>query len=221
MAEMILVRHAQASFFDGNYDQLSEIGKQQAINLGAYLSAMEMTFDGIYIGTQYRHQQTLESILTLSDNNQADIQQNSGLNEYDFDAILHAYQTVLASKPANYIRHEAFKSLKAGLNAWANGELDQYVPESWADFEERITDALSKMMNEKHRRILVVTSGGPISTILKQVLNLPPSVAIDLNLQLKNTALCRCFFNAKSIKMASFNETPHILPNYSDLITFT
>ena len=37
MAELMVVRHAQASFGTDNYDKLSELGHRQSAVLGAYL----------------------------------------------------------------------------------------------------------------------------------------------------------------------------------------
>ena len=38
MSELIIVRHGQASFLSGNYDQLSERGALQSQRLGTWLA---------------------------------------------------------------------------------------------------------------------------------------------------------------------------------------
>ena len=45
MSTLALVRHAQASFFADNYDQLSPVGEQQARLLGQYWVKRQMRFD--------------------------------------------------------------------------------------------------------------------------------------------------------------------------------
>ncbi len=63
MAELFLVRHAQASFGSDNYDQLSELGYQQSAWLGEYFRNRGIAFDELITGTQLRHRQTLDEIV--------------------------------------------------------------------------------------------------------------------------------------------------------------
>ena len=62
MAELLLVRHAQASFHAADYDCLSPLGEQQSRWLGEHFAARGITFDAVVTGTLRRHQQTLEGI---------------------------------------------------------------------------------------------------------------------------------------------------------------
>ena len=64
MAQIYLVRHGQASFGSSNYDQLSELGFEQARLLGRHGGRANLTFaDGHAEG-----QQTNKTWRTLSDN---------------------------------------------------------------------------------------------------------------------------------------------------------
>ncbi|HEX5612745.1 MAG TPA: phosphoglycerate mutase family protein, partial [Burkholderiales bacterium] len=47
MAELYLVRHAQASFGTEDYDRLSELGRRQARWLGEYFAERGMRFDRV------------------------------------------------------------------------------------------------------------------------------------------------------------------------------
>src|SRR5215469_5882525 len=58
MGRLLLVRHAQASFFSQNYDQLSVLGEEQSRHLGEYWSRHKTTFDRIATGPSVRHQRT-------------------------------------------------------------------------------------------------------------------------------------------------------------------
>jgi len=60
------------------------------------------------------------------------------------------------------------------------------------------------------QRVLVVSSGGPIGMLAKQVLEAPARTAIELNLQIRNSSFSHYFFNEQSIKLASFNNIPHL-----------
>ena len=61
MSELILIRHAQASFGHENYDNLSALGHDQAALLGSLFERLKITPDRVVIGTQKRHLQTLDS----------------------------------------------------------------------------------------------------------------------------------------------------------------
>ena len=59
MAELVLVRHGQASFGADDYDRLSELGWQQSRWLGEYFRERGAAFDLILRGSLRRHAETL------------------------------------------------------------------------------------------------------------------------------------------------------------------
>jgi len=62
MAELYLVRHAQAAFGTDDYDRLTELGHRQARWLGEYFAERGMGFDRVLTGTLRRHRETLQAI---------------------------------------------------------------------------------------------------------------------------------------------------------------
>lgn len=62
MGNLYLVRHGQASFGAADYDQLSPLGHQQSVRLGAYFQQQGLLFDAVLCGTLRRHQQTWAGI---------------------------------------------------------------------------------------------------------------------------------------------------------------
>ncbi len=62
MSELFLVRHAQASFGEDDYDRLSPLGHQQARWLGEYFKFRKLRFDHVICGEMTRHRETLEGI---------------------------------------------------------------------------------------------------------------------------------------------------------------
>jgi broad specificity phosphatase PhoE len=58
--------------------------------------------------------------------------------------------------------------------------------------------------------VLIVSSGGPISHALGHVLGLGHDAMIDLNLQLRNSALCELRVSARRLSLVSFNTLPHL-----------
>jgi broad specificity phosphatase PhoE len=63
MGTLYLVRHGQASFGADDYDQLSPLGRQQAVRLGEYWrGSRARRFDAVLTGTLRRHTQTWTGI---------------------------------------------------------------------------------------------------------------------------------------------------------------
>src|SRR5262245_53746643 len=58
MSSLTLVRHAQASFFADDYDELSLVGQQQARELGEYWANHRVIIEEVYVGPRRRHLQT-------------------------------------------------------------------------------------------------------------------------------------------------------------------
>ena len=61
MTKIYLIRHGQASFGSDNYDQLSEIGRQQAAVLGDYFFNHEIKFDHIIHGRGFLNIANIDS----------------------------------------------------------------------------------------------------------------------------------------------------------------
>ena len=64
MGEIYLVRHGQASFGAADYDQLSDLGFEQARRLGLWLAETGQRFNLAVTGALRRHHQTAASCLT-------------------------------------------------------------------------------------------------------------------------------------------------------------
>ena len=219
MAEVLLVRHAQASFGADNYDQLSVLGLQQARWLGQYCAARKLRFDRVICGTQQRHRQTVASILEGL-GAEVELQTLPGLDEFDFAALLKAtLQKTGEAAPSK--REDFYRLLKRALALWQQDALPGPLPESWDDFRQRTTAAMRDIQLSSAGRSLVVSSGGPISVITAQVLGAPAHTMIELNLQIRNTALTQFFANAKTLRLLSFNAVPHLdHPERLDAITY-
>jgi broad specificity phosphatase PhoE len=56
MGILFLVRHAQASFLEQNYDKLSALGEAQACHLGEYWARRKILFDRVCAGPRVRQE---------------------------------------------------------------------------------------------------------------------------------------------------------------------
>jgi len=215
---VILVRHAQASFGSANYDQLSERGEQQAQRLAAWLVAHpELDFSHVAAGTLRRHAQTLAAIeMAFQRARRAlpALAQDADWNEFDHDALFHAYVVRHSTDPllttAHADQRAAHALMRAVLRAWAEGELDDDVPESWTTFGTRVAQARAKLDSAARGRVLVVTSGGPISRCAQAALGCDDRRAVTLNLALRNTAVSEFRTRDDDWELHIWNMLPHL-----------
>jgi broad specificity phosphatase PhoE len=220
VAELYLVRHAQASFHSADYDCLSALGERQSRWLGEYFASRGIRFDVLITGTLRRHRQTLAGILEGMELDAAgDAIELPGLDEYDFralvaafaaanpdDARVAAWRAEPAAKPAFY------RLLKLAMLAWSAGELPGPLPETWADFMQRTTDAGASLqaLTARGSRLLAISSGGAMSALLGARLGLSPAHIADLNMQVRNTSVSHFHLNRERFLLSSWNAVPHL-----------
>lgn len=222
MAQLYLVRHGQASFGSADYDQLSELGGQQSHWLGRYWAERGMQFDRVFIGTQLRHRQTADGICRGIGQSPT-FSEHPGLNEYDFHALYKALGNEHAAieRLATADKRSFYQGLKHVLQLWALDQLAGPLPESWNAFAQRVDDARRFIQQCGSQRVLVVSSGGPIGMIVRQVLQAHAHSAIELNLQVINTGISHFYFNERVLRLASFNNIPHLdLPDRLHAISY-
>jgi len=220
MAELVLVRHGQASFGAENYDKLSELGWRQSRWLGEYFAERGIEFDRVVRGSLRRHAETLVGIAEGA-GRPIDGVEDARLNEYDAHALLNAHLKGEA-KPQGGDRREHFRILREAMYAWTDGTLEGALHEPFADFRNRVLAALAAARAGRAKRVLVVSSGGPISTVLAQVLGMPLRGVVDLNLQTRNTGITELQAGASRIHCVSFNNVPHLdRPDRAGALTYS
>jgi len=222
MGTLYLVRHGQASLGAADYDQLSDLGLRQSVHLGDYFAGQGLHFDALIAGTLRRHTQTLAGILQGM-GHQADHLPWAGLNEYDSEAVIAAIHPQPLVKPDTpELVRQHFRLLRDGLAAWMAGDTQPAGMPAYRDFVAGVTGALDHVRAQHYgRTVLVVTSGGPISTAVGQVLGTSPATTIELNLRLRNTSVTEFAFNPKRLSLVTFNTLPHLdAPGLRDAITY-
>jgi broad specificity phosphatase PhoE len=223
MGTLYLVRHGQASFGADDYDQLSELGQRQSVRLGEYFAQKDIHFDALIAGTLRRHKQTLAGIL-LGMKRQGEHLSWEGLNEYDSEAVIatvHPHKLEKPDSPEMYRHH--FRLLRDGLAQWMAGATSPAGMPSYRDFVAGVAGALDHVRaNHYGQNVLVVTSGGPISTAVGQVLGASTQAVIDLNLRIRNSAITEFAFTPKRHMLVSFNAIPHLEhPDLAQWITYS
>lgn len=224
MGTLYLVRHGQASFGADDYDQLSPLGQRQCERLGAWFAGRGLCFDAVLTGTLRRHQQTVAALATGALWGEAAPvpQPHAALDEYDSQALIRAVAPAPltdARTPEGYRQH--FRLLRDALAQWMAGVIDPEGMPRWHDFAQGVAGVLEQVRRAHDGDVLIVSSGGPIAAAAAQVLGAPAETAIELNMRLRNSALSEFTFNARHIRLLTWNTLPHLDdPALADWVTY-
>lgn len=225
MGTLYLVRHGQASFGADDYDQLSELGWRQARRLGQHWRQQfgaDLRFDAVLTGTLRRQQQTWQGIADGAGLREVPQLEWPGLDEYDSHAVITAIHPEPLPRPdtPELYRHH-FRLLRQGLLAWMRGDAAPVGMPSYADFVAGVMGALDHVRSQYAGDVLLVSSGGPISTAVAQLLRAPAETAIELNLRYRNSAVSELAFTPQRHALVSYNALPHLAESaYRDWVTY-
>jgi broad specificity phosphatase PhoE len=221
MGTLYLVRHGQASFGAADYDNLSALGHQQSQRLGDYFAHKGVAFEAVMTGTLKRHAQTWEGIAKGANLSHTPLLW-PGLNEYDSEAVIKAIHPMPLEKPdtPELYRHH-FRLLRDGLTQWMNGVVSPHGMPTYNAFVHGVSSALEHVRKRHTGNVLIVSSGGPISTAVGHILGTSPETTIELNLRIRNSAVTEFHFTPKRHMLVTYNTLPHLdAPEYADWVTF-
>ena len=222
---LYLVRHGQASFGADDYDRLSELGHRQCVRLGEWFRAKGIVFEAALVGTLRRQLESLAAIdAGLGRGPPIEPLSWPGLNEYDSHAVIRTVHPQPLARPMNAdeVRHH-FRLLRDGLSRWMEGSAQPEGMPTYAAFAAGVAGALEHVRNHHVQgNVLLVSSGGPISTAVGQVLGMSPAATIELNLRIRNSAVTEFVVTPKRHQLLSYNALPHLdAPEHADWITYT
>ncbi|MBM3386463.1 MAG: histidine phosphatase family protein, partial [Betaproteobacteria bacterium] len=189
-------------------------GQRQSQRLGEYLrerfTREGVQIDTVLMGSLRRHRETWQAMAdgagwTLTPSVWPE------LNEYDSHALIAAIHPEPLPKPdtPELYRHH-FRLLRDALRAWMDGHSQPQGMPSHAQFVQGIEDVLAHVRQQGSRHVLIVSSGGPISTAVGRVLGTPAQTTIELNLRIRNTALSELAFTLKRHMLLTYNSVPHL-----------
>lgn len=216
MGTLYLVRHGQASFGTDHYDRLSDLGWQQARQLGHYWRQCwgpHARFDQVICGDLQRQRETWQGIaeeMGLPPRNEA-YEENTALNEYNVPAVLAAIHP--EPLPGTKVRADylyRLDQLYRGLTAWMAGRLQPKGLPSYPEFTRRVLAVLEPLRRNPGGRFLVVSSAGPISAVVAHFLQLQPAMNAQMNLLYRNAGITEMHLDEHGWKLMSFNALPHL-----------
>ena len=205
MSHITLVRHGQANSEakdEVSYDRLSPLGHQQAKWLGAHLKDTQQPHHRLYTGTLRRHAETADGMAT-----DLDPIRDARLNELEYFTLataLEAEQGVkMPTEQSEFVHH-----LPRVFAAWQADEI-QGAPERFSEFEARV-DSVIKDIAAGEGPALVVTSGGLISMVMRQHLDLDITKMANLALAIMNSSMHRLYPVGGTWSPVMFNAVPHL-----------
>jgi broad specificity phosphatase PhoE len=230
MSRIILVRHAQASFLEPNYDKLCATGEVQARLLGDYWARRGVIFSRAWSGPRVRQVQTgrmIEEAYRTFGREFPELAVANEFDEYPAEAVLKLGLPQVLEK-SQQVRHlqRVFEHAKdsderkrcfqqmfeAVIGLWVSGELVVDGVESWQEFCVRVDRGISALANSTTPAgdSVVFTSGGPIGVAMRRALNLADADALQLTWMSRNASFTEFLSSGERFTLSTFNAHPHL-----------
>lgn len=220
MMRLLAVRQGQASAGTDDYDRLSAVGVKQSERLGQWLAGAELRPRRVLLGGMRRHQQTLDALLSGYGDTLPTAEYLDDLNEFDHEAVLAGFCRRHADHPAASIGaapwqappREVARLVSAALGAWSSGSLDEeHAVEPWSQFRQRVGRAVDVLHDDpEDGLVLMVSSGGVLTQLLMAAMDAPDTRAAELNLGIRNSAVCEFVRDEGRLRLLSWNGLPHL-----------
>jgi broad specificity phosphatase PhoE len=230
MGNLFLVRHAQASFLEQNYDKLSQLGEAQARFLGEYWAGRNIVFDRTCAGPCVRQKDTLKLVSAAYDKVGLSFPEPVVLQEFDEyqgEAVLErSLPGLLESDPRICDLHAAFQSSSGSaarrttfqklfetvIGEWVRGAVCPQGVETWSAFCSRVNSGLAEFLSAGGRgeRTAIFTSGGPIAVAMQRALQLSPETTLQVSWMSRNSSWSEFLYAAERFTLSCFNSHGHI-----------
>jgi broad specificity phosphatase PhoE len=213
MSKILLVRHGQASWGAADYDQLSDLGSEQARILGAALAAQDVIPDVLISGAMKRHRQTAVGVCEGAGWD-LEVTTDDGWNEFDHLQVLARHP-----KPEGVDINtdpRAFQTwFEAATLRWTGGAHDDY-DEPFVHFSGRVSAALDRAIGvlEPQGTAVVFTSGGPVAWAAATRLDGDAHLWLRLNQVAINAAVTSFVVGSRGATLLAFNEHTHLSPDH-------
>lgn len=230
MGRVFLVRHAQASFLEPDYDKLSATGEAQARVLGEYWARHRVAFDRVSTGPRLRHRDTEKAVRQSYANNRLNFPDAIIFKEFDEfqgDVVLekslpqlretspHIRDLESAIKDANsppQRRRNFQKLFEAVVTMWVGGQLPVDGVESWETFITRVNRGLSQFLRSasKNETCAIFTSGGPVAASVQRALHLSSQDTLQVAWMARNCSYSEFLFSGDRFTLSTFNSFQHL-----------
>lgn len=218
MTAVYLLRHGQASFGGADYDVLSEVGKQQAMVLGAELRRRDVDVHSVWSGTLRRQLATAAGCLAEA-GLAVPVREDARWNEYDHLGLVPSGQPVgdLVDATRDFQR-----LLDEAIESWITGGHAVGTSGTWAEFSGGIHAALGEVLADlpRGKAALVFTSAGVISAICAVLLSAPATGYLAVNRTMANASITKLVRGRSGVSLVSVNEHGHFEGPHRTLLTY-
>ncbi|MDB2432741.1 histidine phosphatase family protein [Luminiphilus sp.] len=220
MADLLIIRHGQASFGADNYDQLSTLGQRQADLTGEFLSQSGVHFSAAFSGDLSRQRETGERILAqLEDAPSLVI--DPRLNEVQTDEQMAVMTPLLCEQDPRFATliadmnkdSKSFqKIIETVFNYWVSPNCQVAGIRSWQDYSAGVVSAFeaARASAESGSTSAIFTSGGTIATLVGHVLGLSADRVYEFYEPVFNCSITRLIFNSRKCSLSTFNDVSHL-----------
>jgi broad specificity phosphatase PhoE len=229
MGRLLLIRHAQASFLEQDYDKLSATGEAQARRLGQYWVRQKMAFHQVCTGPRIRQRHTARIV--------ADVYRDACLpfpepvvmqefDEYHGDGVLeHGLPLLLERNSEVRELHQAFQNSSGSdrlvnfekmfailITKWVDGEIVLPMVESWPEFCARVDRGLLQYMsaNGRGRQLAIFCSGGLLGVAMRRAFHLSWQDTLRAAWMVRNCSCSEFLFSKGRFTLSTFNAFPHL-----------
>jgi len=230
MGRVFLVRHAQASFLEPDYDKLSPTGEAQARMLGEYWARHKVVFDRVCTGPRVRHRDTEKAVSEIYAKHSLNLPNSVVFHEFDEfqgDVVLekslahlcetnpHLRDLEAAVRIANsppQRRRNFQKLFETVVTMWVGGELTVDGVESWEAFTARVNRGLSQFLSaaSKSETCAIFTSGAPVAVSVQRALHLSPQHTLQVAWMPRNCSYSEFLFSGERFTLSTFNSFQHL-----------
>jgi broad specificity phosphatase PhoE len=230
MSVVFLVRHAQASFLEPNYDKLSQLGEAQARLLGEYWVRHKIAFGRACTGPCVRQRDTLSIVSDTCRKAGVSFPAPLVLQEFDeyqgeavlerslpglleTDQIIRDLHSAFQSSFSSAERRVTFQKLfEAVIGKWVRGEIHPPGVETWLEFCLRVNSGLTNFLSAGSRgeQVAIVTSGGPIAVAMQRALQLSAESTLNVSWMSRNSSRSEFIYSSERFTLSSFNCHAHI-----------
>jgi broad specificity phosphatase PhoE len=230
MSRVVLVRHAQASFLEPNYDKLCATGEVQARLLGEYWARRGVLFSRAWSGPRVRQVQTARLAEEAYRKLGREFPELAVMNEFDefpAEAVLklglphvlersqqvrHLHRAFELARDSGERKRSFQQMFETVIGMWVRGELVIDGVESWQDFCARVDRGIAAIVNSVTPAgdSLVFTSGGPIGVAMRRALNLSHADTLQLTWMSRNASFAEFLSSGDRFTLSTFNAHPHL-----------
>jgi|SRR5277367_161452 len=230
MGRVFLVRHAQASFLEPDYDKLSATGESQARVLGEYWARHKVPFDRVCTGPRVRHRDTERGVREIYEKHGLKLPAATlfeAFDEFQGDVVLEKSLPRLSETDPNIRdleaavrsansppqRRRSFQRLfETVITMWVRGELKVDGVESWQLFIERVNRGLSEFLSTagKSETCAIFTSGGPVAASVQRALHLSAELTLQVAWMARNCSYSEFLFSGERFTLSTFNSFQHL-----------